>query len=78
MGYHAIDTSYNLLKLSYENNASYYNTYYDMTLNGYYLTIADEYIFGWKLILISLIIHLYWILFFIVGNLHNLNPQVTS
>ena len=56
IGYHALDTSYNILKLSYAENQDYYDRYYDLTLGGKALTIPYEYIYGWIFIFIAYVL----------------------
>ena len=56
IGYHAIDTSYNILKLSYENNVNYYYDYCDETLANKCISIPAEYKYEWRFVLYGLAI----------------------
>ena len=47
IGYHAIDLSYNMLKLSYEQGQDYYTSYSDVSLSGKARSYADWYRIGW-------------------------------
>lgn len=47
IGYHAVDLSYNVLRVSYYENTNYYDTYTDTTLGNDINTIPEMYRKGW-------------------------------
>lgn len=70
MGYHAIDTSYNILRISHYENQSYYDKWLDMNLNGDNFTFSEEYTYGWKMISVSISIFLGLFIILFIDNIY--------
>jgi hypothetical protein len=57
IGFHSIDVSYNILHLSYSESQTYYDDYVDYFVDGKnYMSISDEYLYGWKIMFIGIAI----------------------
>jgi len=52
-GYHAVDLSYNVLRISYFEHTDYYTSYGDLTLGNKFYSMQEVYRMGWIYIFIG-------------------------